>query len=810
MTESRSIVITPGAGNRIERAAADLQRYLTMATGEWLPIAPSASLLPNNTVAFALGHAGDGGIGDALVAGAGVTSSGNAEGYHLRRTGDLVAILGDDEAGAVFGVYALLEEVYGCGFFLGSEVVPGGTQPLLPDTLDLIRSPRFATRGYLPWYDFLSGPTAWNLPEYKLYVDRMVRMGLNFLGLHIYSSGPVNRSMGAEPFLSFTWRGVGHDGYLDTTQTSRWGYQPMRVSEFAYGTDQVFTGEVFGADAAIEAQGPLDAADRAKALLGEALNYAKTRGLRICVGFEPAAIPQEILNALPANAKRQLRGRDGAPRDALDLASVAAQDILRVRLDDLLDTYPQVDAIWLWQNEDAAWANQWTESEILPFDTSYIRAAYDYLNERAPHVQLVVSGWGAVHALFDQMHQELPADIAFSALNHNLGTTETDPVYGRLDGRSRWPIPWLEDDATLWEPQYHIERFRNDIERAAGFGADGMIGIHWRTRTIDHVASYFTRALWQPDLAADTFYRWYFERLAGPDLANALADRFGEIDRSHAWPGYLDHAHVSTGQWAHGHSNEAGAAFNPLVTDDAVVTAFDAFTTALHETAASADPIAADRLRYHAAQAEFARQYVTSQHAAAELDAIVERASADSRTLTAEEETDAVTQLRAIEAAVRAATAAFYAELSTTADLGVLASLSIKYVQRAIWQRYDALRQVLADPSSVPVPDVSVPIAVPRVFVPVPPGYAGTGGVEIEAIVQTPAVTAVTVTVQPFDGSPGQDIPLTCAGRGVWRGQIAPSVSSRYWVNAITTGGDVLRSPVAPSESYGITVTGHD
>ena len=49
-----------------------------------------------------------------------------ADGYALRKTGNQIAVAGADLAGAVFGIYGLLEQAYGCGFFLGSEVVPCG------------------------------------------------------------------------------------------------------------------------------------------------------------------------------------------------------------------------------------------------------------------------------------------------------------------------------------------------------------------------------------------------------------------------------------------------------------------------------------------------------------------------------------------------------------------------------------------------------------------------------------------------------------------------------------------------------------
>lgn len=801
MSQTSQIVYSPGSSERIRHAAADFQRYLSLATGTYLPLR-RARTLPDGGIRFVLGFRGDSALGDALLARELVAAPHGADGYALRRVGDLVAIVGADEAGAVYGVYALLEEAYGCGFFLGSEVIPAGTAPLLPPHLDLSRAPAFATRGLLPWYDFLSGPTAWNLEDYQLYIDRMVRMGLNFLGLHVYSEGSVNRSGGAEPFLSFTYRGVGHDAYLDTTQTSRWGYQPMRTSVFAYGTDQVFAGEVFGAEAAIAARGPLDAAARAKSLLSDALSYAKRRGLKICVGFEPAAVPEETLRALPSNAKRSRRDDDGSLHQVLDLSSVVAHDVLRIRLDDLLTTYPAVDAIWLWQNEDAAWALQRPDTDTLPFDVSYLRAAYDYLRQRAPGVQLVISGWGAVHQLFDQMHQELPSDIAFSALHHNLGTSETAAVYGRLKGRSRWPIPWLEDDATLWQPQYHVGRFHNDIVRARQFGADGMIGIHWRTRVIDHNASYFARSLWQPDLSPDDFYQWYGQRLAGQEQGPKLGATLTAIDQSHHWPGYLDDRHVGSTEWSGGHSNEAGKAFSPLPTAPDVVEAFSRFVEDLQTLASSLpDEASRERLRYHLSQAAFSQHYVVSQQEAAAIDTLVQEAIAGERKLSAAELSQARDHLERLFAAVRQAVETFAAMICTTADLGVLASLNQKYVQRAIWQRVDAIRQVAVDPSAVPEPDLAPADSAGRLFVPVPPDSVTSDGVGLQVIVQNARATAVSLHMASLSGEDEETAELTRLNRGVWRGTLRGRSSVIYWIEATTPTG-TLRAPEAPDQTY--------
>lgn len=808
------IVTAPGASSRLQHAAADFQRYLAETTGSFVPLGES----PEPGVRFVFGHVGDDGPAGALVAAGRVEHPPGPEGYALRLLdggggnggGDpTIAVVGSDEAGAVYGVYALLEEAYGCGFYLGSEVVPTGTASLVPDRLDVRRSPAFATRGLLPWYDFLSGPSAWNLADYRLYVDRMVRMGLNFLGLHVYSKGPVTRSQGAEPFLSFTYHGVGHDAELDTTQTARWGYLPMRTSDFAFGTDRYFAGEVLGADAAVQAVGPVDAAVRAKALLRAALTYAKERGLRVCVGFEPAAIPEEILRALPENAKRTIRPviAEEASEEVLDLRSEAAREILRRRLDDLLDTYPMVDAVWLWQNEDAAWTARrpGSDNEVLPFDASYLNQAYDHLNARAPGVRLVVSGWGAVHGHFDELHAALPADVPFSALNHYLGASPTDDVYGRLDGRSRWPIPWLEDDATLWHPQYHLHRFHNDVTRAHQFGCDGMIGIHWRTRVIDHTAAYFARALWQPDLTPAAFYRTYAERLAGPAGAPELARALDDADRTHRWPGWFDEQTVAVPGWNQGHSNEALEAFSPLSVPDDLMRDFDAFVARLAAARDAADsPAAAERLAYHQAQAAFAQHYVQSQRAAHDLDGLTALAVREGRRLSPDETATAAQHVTALYAAVRAAVEGFAAAMTTTADLGVLASLNQKYVVRAGWQRYDALRELVAEHGSLPRPDLAAHDAVPfRVFVPVPPEAIDAEGTTVEAILSSPVAEAVTLRWAPLGGGDARAIPLAQRGRGVWAGVLRATGPVRYWIDARDAAGRcAVCPPQAPAAAF--------
>ena len=788
---------------RTARAAADLQRFLGQATGTWLPISSDTEDATSG-VRFVVGHAGDDGAVGALAGQPDTAPPSSPESFRLCRIDEgesvTVAVIGRDEAGSVYGVFHLLEIAYGCAFLFGSEVVPEGTAPLVPDQLDVARTPAFATRGLLPWYDFLSGPTAWNLPDYRLYVDRAVRLGLNFIGLHVYSSGMPSRAQGAEPFLSFSYHGISHEAFLDTTDTYRWGYLPKRTGDFAFGTDYFFERDAFGADAALDATDSADRMRRAKGLLREALAYAKAQGLRVCIGFEPAAVPDEIVLALPESA-RLLLPADAwhTPRWVLNTTSEAAREILRLRLDDLLETYPDIDAIWLWQNEDAAWTTR-LESETLAFDPDYIQQAQDYLRERAPAVKLVVSGWGAVHSLLDEMHAVLPSDITFSALNHYLGTEQTDPVYGRLGERSRWPVPWLEDDATLWHPQYHVNRFHNDISRARDFGCDGMIGIHWRTRVIDHVATYFARALWDTGLSPTRFYSDYARALVGEDnAATALAAALSGIDASGNWPGRLTSEFVGSKDWNNGHSNEATAAFEAYPVSDEVTRDFGAFADALDAITVN-DPAAAERLDYLRAQVHFVLAYRRSQDAARALDETIARSHAEGGRLDDEATGIATAHLEDVYAAVSEAVPVFGNAMTTTADLGVIASLNQKYVTRAMWQRYDALREVVADPSALPRPLLTAVPGPFRVFVPVPPEGAVDGCATIRAITSAPA-RDVAVTVTPLAGGEAQTVPLVNRNRGVWEGTVPVGEAVRLRVEATSADGQAAAFPVGGQDA---------
>ena len=151
----------------------------------------------------------------------------------------------------------------------------------------------------------------------------------------------------------------------------------------------------------------------------------------------------------------------------IDPESVTAKDILEARLANLLEAYPTVDYVWLWEDEGMSWASQ---KQSVPLSVTPFKQAYDFLKRHAPEKRLVISGWGRCRAAFRLFpSRTLPEDIIFSSLNDNLGWDPVSEEYGKLEGRERWPIPWLEDDPAMWLPQFHVASLR------ARYGPGGTV-----------------------------------------------------------------------------------------------------------------------------------------------------------------------------------------------------------------------------------------------------------------------------------------------------------------------------------------------
>lgn len=514
-----AIYLGPEASNIEQIAATDLQRLLYSSTGALYPI-ETVDAVPEQAQGIVLGTS------QSLPATYSAWPFGleepGADGYILFSESEdngLVIIAGETPAAAQNGVYGFLEEL-GFGFYTSQETLPDS----FADVPALKRAPfgksvtpAFAVRGSLPVYDYLMGHSTWDIPDYKAYVDALVRMRMNMVTFYVRDD---------QPFAAYEFDGELLGGEpLANMENARWDVNPLATEEFFAGTGRFFARKTFGAsDALVEESRP--AIQQAKAILREAINYAKTRGLQASLGFE-------------------VKG------DALD---PVVRDRFETRLRGVLEDYPHIDCLWLWQAEGkglhpgedpkarSAWqsyANRWSGAfEDVPDARRRAEAARmvlfamhgkQLIDALRPDIRLVVSGWGGdawlqCTDLYPGMDALLPKDIALAALDNIWTTANISSVYDKISpDRQCWPIIWHEFNGDLWMPQPNLYETAGACRDARSKGCNGLIGVHWRTRSVEEAMTYTARFAWDPSLTPETFMERRARDLFGEELGATLA-----------------------------------------------------------------------------------------------------------------------------------------------------------------------------------------------------------------------------------------------------------------------------------------------
>ncbi|MCX5757611.1 MAG: LamG domain-containing protein, partial [Candidatus Hydrogenedentes bacterium] len=445
------------------------------------------------------------------------------DGYILQPIRDgkqaLVVVTAPTPAGVQNGVYGLLEKL-GYGFYFGGDTLPATTlslEEIVARGLHVSKTPVFAIRGTLPWYNFFDSPTAWELADHKMYIDQLIKMRCNFAGFHTYDS---------EPYAAYEYNGRLVEGEpLINTSKPTWGTQPMATDKFFAGTGRYFDREYFGAASSFIPD-RAQSIQAAKDVLRQAFEYAKTRGMKVCLGFE--------INGDPLDPDTQKR--------------------FEARFKNLLEDFPMLDYVWLWESESLgvspnvspnartlwkSYAARWTDAfagiKEQERREEGVRLALFGLHARQilkavrPDIQLVMSGWGGDQWLhcsdfYSGMDKVLPKDIAFSALDNIQLSPTVSKAYGELSpDRQRWPIVWFECDGDQWMPQPNLRAAAGACRDALAKGCQGLLGIHWRTRGVEESATYCAKFAWEPDLTAEGFCQRRASDLFGPDKADLMA-----------------------------------------------------------------------------------------------------------------------------------------------------------------------------------------------------------------------------------------------------------------------------------------------
>lgn len=425
----------------------------------------------------------------------------------------------------------------------------------------------FEIRGVLPWHNFLSGPTAWNEDDYKKYLDDCQKNNINFIEFHNYTGGGERYFNYVEPMVKIQYKNVLPEAGFDHSGMARWGYLPMKVKDFGFGTDQLFNlpegAEYFGADCSVLAETNIERYDRAQNLMQKVLEMAHQRDIQMAMGFEFGVAPPEYAS-IRTKGDMYWMGSGSLVYNPFDPDAIG---ILYATIDNILETYQGIDWICLWLNEhcmfgidpekalDNTYMSKYYDENVEYYDQdgvsqslkflgvwaqAYIQKAYDYIKLNAPSTKVLISGWGSesqMTPLLIGLDKSLPKDIVFSMLNPNQGEKAHPSFLKEIAlNRKVWAIPWLEGDASLWHLQPRVNMMRDHVKKAHTDGLDGVVAIHWRTEEIGLNWSTFAYFASQPanTKTSAEIYKAYCANELGKYAAEHLSPELLKLDISSA------------------------------------------------------------------------------------------------------------------------------------------------------------------------------------------------------------------------------------------------------------------------------------
>ena len=333
---AQTVDCPPDAPATVKLAAREVRRYVYLRTGKVLAIRgdpPDRSDRSGRSDSIALAV-------DATL---------GPEAFRLRGDGHALAITGGSPVAVLYGAYRYAE-LLGVRFYLEGDVVPDEPLIALP-AVNEDAKPAFAVRGILPFHDFPEGPDLWEADDYKAVLAQLVKLRMNFIGLHTYTE----TGWGSEPTV---WLGLPEDvdkqghplfsyaAYYFNTARHASGHAPRKVEDMLFGGSLLFDSDPWGPSVmrGVMPQGKTPDEKnavfaRTGELLKEAFTYAHRFGVKTCAGTEiPLTHPSRLL---PFELREHLQAQGKSVQDPEVLRALYRGTFLRA-----MRTYP-LDYYWL-------------------------------------------------------------------------------------------------------------------------------------------------------------------------------------------------------------------------------------------------------------------------------------------------------------------------------------------------------------------------------------------------------------------------------------------------------------------------------
>jgi len=457
-----------------------------------------------------------------------------------------IFIGGNDERATMYAAYEFLER---CGivFHLTGDIIPEVKSELAVE-FDIRRAPEIKRRGLhmrhfvMPWM---------GLDEFKLMIDQMAKMKMNYLEFFWYVGGP--------------WQEYAYHGKpleIGDLYHPESGYTAWRIETYHFTHDDVVIGRERFTDrrpCAPEFQGCRNQEDAfrvARQLLHDMIAYAHARQIEVWLGAgDCPSVPPNLIEPGNPAAHSFL----GCP--VLPPGDPAGVGIWQAMLDSMADTYPEADGYWVWlaelyfHSEDQATraviAQYRRLRSLIPRKAEIMAMGYDTYVEHLDETALYEGDLGLVHYgaalaehftakypekrlgvsllgrsyLFRALDAVLPSGVALQSMEACICWNRTSRVpmeqFDAARHRETFLVPRLDDDTNEFAMQFNLGIYQNDrvLAGSRAFGLTGIAPQTGRTRGLEQNARYVADGGWDTTLTPETFYARYLTALYGPAAA---------------------------------------------------------------------------------------------------------------------------------------------------------------------------------------------------------------------------------------------------------------------------------------------------
>lgn len=454
---------------------------------------------------------------------------------------DILVIAGADTITTLYAAYRFAE-LLGCHFNLGGDVIPDQrlSYPISLKEYDEKSQPLFELRGTLPYHDFPTGPDIWSTEDYKSYITQQSKMGFNFFGLHYYNQNGYKESQeGPEPSI---WIGhkddVNPDGtvkeeaayktywassfrkgdfYSDSPENGIWGYEPVNVSEFTNGANQLFAHDYVASETigSKEPETPSEMAanfNNVGRMFNEAFSHARQLGIKTALGteapmgFEPGSskhlVDEDWIHTCPPDVQVRMRDVHGftLPTDRGTDNEDFSKALYEGVFTRIMKTHP-LDYFWLWTYETWTYLGHRLSKQQIEAVADDYRYCSEVMDEMNTPFELVTHGWrvGTVGTKQPkgkgalEFHDDLPIDVPFGTL-----WDEAEGLRGVIDaGRKAWSTCWYEEDWGMIQPQFNVTNVWNEVGAGLDIGGvQALIAKHWRINSVAPASAAHARLVW--------------------------------------------------------------------------------------------------------------------------------------------------------------------------------------------------------------------------------------------------------------------------------------------------------------------------